>query len=65
LQWLWLNATLATINRTVTPWLFVIGHRAMYCTKTTDGECNSEAETLRYGFLGKVSDFQSVNRPIL
>jgi len=51
-QWLWLNASLAAVNRSRTPWLFVWGHRAMYCFKTTDPECNSEAETLRYGFLG-------------
>ena len=51
-QYIWLNATLARVNRTETPWLILIGHRALYCTKTDDGECNSEAETLRDGFLG-------------
>ena len=50
-QWLWLNATLAAVDRAATPWVVGFSHRAMYCTKTTDGECNSEAQTLRYGFL--------------
>jgi hypothetical protein len=50
-QWRWLNASLAAVDRAATPWVVVIGHRAMYCTKTTDGECNSEAEALRYGFF--------------
>lgn len=27
-QWFWLNATLASINRTATPWLLAVGHRA-------------------------------------
>jgi len=51
-QYAWLQAFLPTVNRTETPWLVFYSHRALYCTKTTDGECNSEAETLRYGFLG-------------
>jgi acid phosphatase type 7 len=50
-QWEWLRARLALVNRSRTPWVVVIGHRAMYCTKTDDGECNSEAQTLRYGQL--------------
>lgn len=28
LQWFWLNTTLAAINRTATPWLIAVGHRA-------------------------------------
>ena len=52
-QWAWLNKTLAGVDRSVTPWIVLATHRAMYCTKVAnDGECNSEAETLRYGFLG-------------
>lgn len=50
-QWEWLNADLAAVNRTRTPWVVVLGHRAMYCEKDTDGECNSEAQTIRDGFL--------------
>ena len=29
-QWLWLRETLAGVNRTLTPWLFVGSHRPMY-----------------------------------
>ena len=53
-QWLWLNATLAAVDRSVTPWVVLYTHRAMYCTKVLDdGECISEAASLRDGlFLG-------------
>ena len=50
-QWDWLDAQLARVDRSETPWLLLVPHRAMYCTKTTDPECNSEAESLRYGLL--------------
>lgn len=49
-QYEWLDQALATVNRTETPWLIGAVHRAMYCTKTTDGECNHEAKVLRDGF---------------
>ncbi len=45
----WLALDLARVNRTRTPWVFVYGHRAMYCTKTTDPECNAEALSIRDG----------------
>ena len=51
-QYAWLKAALQRVNRTRTPWLVFLVHRAAYCTKSTDGECNSEAETLRKGQLG-------------
>jgi hypothetical protein len=50
-QWEWLNQTLASVDRNVYPWIVGFSHRALYCTKTTDGECNSESQTLRYGFV--------------
>jgi acid phosphatase type 7 len=59
-QWDWLQSRVALINRTETPWVVVIGHRAMYCTKTDDGECNSEAETLRYGQLEQFWGLESL-----
>eukprot|EP00595_Chromulina_sp_UTEXLB2642_P002691 CAMPEP_0196766146 /NCGR_PEP_ID=MMETSP1095-20130614/19545_1 /TAXON_ID=96789 ORGANISM="Chromulina nebulosa, Strain UTEXLB2642" /NCGR_SAMPLE_ID=MMETSP1095 /ASSEMBLY_ACC=CAM_ASM_000446 /LENGTH=249 /DNA_ID=CAMNT_0042126575 /DNA_START=350 /DNA_END=1095 /DNA_ORIENTATION=- len=49
-QYEWLDSALAKVNRTETPWLIGTVHRAMYCTKTYDRECNGEALTLRYGF---------------
>lgn len=51
-QFKWLEKDLAAVNRTATPWLVVFGHRAMYCTKSADPECNGEAESIRYGILG-------------
>ena len=52
-QWEWLARELPKVNRAVYPWLLLIPHRALYCTKVADdGECNSEAEALRYGQLG-------------
>lgn len=59
-QWEWLRSRLALVNRSITPWVVVIGHRAMYCTKTDDGECNSEAETLRYGQLEQYYGLESL-----
>lgn len=50
-QWRWLRADLAAVNRSATPWVVLLGHRAMYCEKDSDGECNSEAATLRDGFF--------------
>ncbi len=46
----WMRADLAKVDRTRTPWVIVLGHRAMYCTKNTDPECNSEAEHIRNGY---------------
>jgi len=51
-QYAWLEGAMKGIDRTRTPWIVFLVHRASYCTKTTDPECNSEAEALRYGQLG-------------
>jgi len=51
-QYAFIEAALAAVNKTETPWLVVAIHRALYCTKTTDAECNSEAAALRDGQLG-------------
>jgi hypothetical protein len=51
-QYAWLQTAFANVNRTRTPWLVFITHRALYCTKTTDPECNSESEAIRNGQLG-------------
>lgn len=45
----WLRADLAKVDRNKTPWIIVIGHRAMYCTKNEDEECNEEALAVRNG----------------
>ena len=51
-QFAWLEAAIARVDRSETPWLIFLVHRAAYCTKSTDPECNSEAEALRNGQLG-------------
>ena len=48
-QTVWLRRDLAKVNRTETPWLVVLLHRALYCTKSTDSECNEESQNLRTG----------------
>jgi acid phosphatase type 7 len=48
-QYEWLQTILPTIDRTETPWLVMLSHRALYCTKSVDRECNQEAEILRNG----------------
>jgi len=48
----WLERDLMAVNRTRTPWLILIGHRAMYCEVDTGDECNLEAETIRNGLNG-------------
>eukprot|EP01095_Lingulamoeba_sp_RSL-Kostka_P005163 TRINITY_DN16505_c0_g1_i1.p1 TRINITY_DN16505_c0_g1~~TRINITY_DN16505_c0_g1_i1.p1 ORF type:complete len:444 (-),score=79.77 TRINITY_DN16505_c0_g1_i1:106-1437(-) len=52
-QYHYLKTTLSEVDRSVTPYIIVVGHRSLYCTKTTDNECNSEAETLRNGWDNK------------
>jgi len=52
-QYQFLQTDLQNVNRTNTPWIVMFGHRAMYCTKNTDPECNQEAENIRYGFSGQ------------
>lgn len=37
------------MNRSATPWLILTAHRGLYCTKSTDPECNEESWTLRDG----------------
>ena len=34
-QWAWLNADLAAVDRTKTPWLAMMGHRPMYCSASS------------------------------
>jgi hypothetical protein len=51
-QYAWLQRALTAFNRAATPWLIVLNHRASYCTKSEDDECNSEDEAIRNGQLG-------------
>jgi hypothetical protein len=33
-QWQWLQADLAAVDRRITPWLLVMGHRPMYIDRS-------------------------------
>ncbi|GMI10117.1 hypothetical protein TrVE_jg1389 [Triparma verrucosa] len=48
-QMMWLSADLAAVNKSRTPWTVLIAHRAIYCVKNDDSECNTESEAMRYG----------------
>lgn len=49
-QYAWLEADLAAVNRTQTPWVIVYGHRSIYCS--CDGDCDGAATTVRLGPKG-------------
>ena len=38
-QYSWLENDLASVNRSVTPWVVVYGHRPMYCTNADRDDC--------------------------
>eukprot|EP00127_Corallochytrium_limacisporum_P000185 Clim_evm2s7 gene=Clim_evmTU2s7 len=44
-QWEWLDADLAAVNRTDTPWVIVMSHRPMYCF-ADDKPCNVDTTRL-------------------
>jgi hypothetical protein len=49
-QYAWLQADLTSVDRAVTPWVVVYGHRSIYCS--CDGDCDSAATTVRDGPYG-------------
>ena len=49
-QFAWLEADLAAVDRSVTPWLIVYGHRSIYCS--CDSDCDAAATTVRVGENG-------------
>jgi len=49
-QYSWLEADLAAVDRVATPWLIVSGHRSIYCSCDTD--CDGAATTVREGAQG-------------
>ena len=48
-QMMWLSSDLSAVNKSKTPWTVLIAHRAIYCVKNDDSECNNESEAMRYG----------------
>jgi hypothetical protein len=49
-QYAWLDADLAAVNRTETPWVIVYGHRSIYCS--CDSDCDGDATAVRDGPWG-------------
>ena len=49
-QYAFMDADLAAVDRTVTPWVIVFGHRSIYCS--CDSDCDSAATTVREGAMG-------------
>jgi hypothetical protein len=50
-QYNWIDADLAAVNRSVTPWVIVFGHRPMYCSNVDSmPNCAGDAGKLRRGF---------------
>lgn len=49
-QYAWLEADLAAVNRSITPWVVVYGHRSIYCS--CDSDCDAAATTVREGTSG-------------
>ncbi|KAI9275224.1 Metallo-dependent phosphatase-like protein [Helicostylum pulchrum] len=54
LNWLEQDLIKATRNRSLRPWIIVIGHRPLYCSILSNVDCNENAERLRFGFDGKL-----------
>jgi acid phosphatase type 7 len=50
IQYAWLEQDLASVNRTETPWIFVYGHRSIYCS--CDSDCDDAATAVRDGPYG-------------
>jgi acid phosphatase type 7 len=46
-QYAWLNADLAAVNRSLTPWIVVVSHRPFYCSASRKSDCVDNAAILR------------------
>ncbi|KAI8087527.1 Metallo-dependent phosphatase-like protein [Thamnidium elegans] len=53
LNWLEQDLIKATRNRSLRPWIIVIGHRPLYCSILSNVDCKENAERLRFGVDGK------------
>jgi len=49
-QYEWMDATLSSVDRTVTPWVIVYGHKSLYCS--CDGDCDGDSDRVRDGQYG-------------
>ena len=48
-QYKWLEADLAGVDRSLTPWVVLYGHRPMYCTNTDRDDCTKYQTRTRTG----------------
>ena len=48
-QYSWLENDLASVNRSITPWVVVYGHRPMYCTNADRDDCTKFETRTRTG----------------
>ena len=58
-QWEWLKKDLESVNRTETPWLFVMGHHPMYCSSSGEVSrtgLNAAGQSLRGSPFGTKVD---------
>jgi len=47
-QLAWIQADLAAVNRSATPWVIAMGHRPLYCSNNDKVQCGLFAAILRY-----------------
>lgn len=50
LYWLEQDLIKATHQRSLRPWIVIIGHRPIYCSILSNEDCTVNAERLRFGF---------------
>jgi hypothetical protein len=51
-QFEWLKKDLASVNRSVTPWVITMAHRPMYCSDSDDhDDCTKVNSTMRRGLI--------------
>jgi len=48
-QYNWLKKDLSSVNRTLTPWIVLFGHRPMYCTNDDRDDCTKFETRTRVG----------------
>lgn len=52
-QYAYMDSVLSKVDRSVTPWVIVYGHRSIYCSCDTD--CDADATAVRDGINGVAS----------
>ena len=57
------EADLAAVDRTVTPWIITLAHQPMYCSPNDDNDdCHSLVSLMRDGVLGQFGFEELINR---